>query len=52
MNKKKIVEQLNELQEAIKWLEKEATPEKTHIFYWEHLGPIYRVLTSLKKDIK
>ena len=52
MNKKKILEKVNELQEAVLWLEKEATPEKTPIFYWEHLGPIYRVLTSLKKEIK
>ena len=52
MNKKKILEKITELQEAVLWLEKEATKEKTPIFYWEHLGPIYRVLSSVKKDLK
>lgn len=67
MNKKKILDKISELQKAILWLENETNDwlkyeinpigknpndKKTSIFYFEHLGPIYRMITSLKKEIK
>ena len=52
MNKKKIIEKITELQKAVLWLELKSDNNKTKTFYLEHLGPIYRVLSSLKKEIK
>lgn len=51
IKKNKIIDKINELQKAIIWLENESDGTKSGIFYWEQLGPIYRELTSLKKDI-
>ena len=54
MNKKKILEKITELQKAVLWLQNEAIDNKikSYIFYLEHLGPIYRVISSVKKDLK
>ena len=52
MNKKKILEKITELQKAVLWLELKSDNNKTKTFYLEHLGPIYRVLSSVKKDLK
>lgn len=52
-NKKNILKKLTELQESVMWLQNETINKiNSPIFYLEHLGPIYRVLTSLKKEIK
>ena len=54
MNKKKILEKITELQKSVMWLQNEAINNEINspIFYLEHLGPIYRVLSSVKKELK